>query len=35
MRCDRAECLSEASDASITEEADQTKSTDYADFTDV
>ena len=34
MRCDRAECLSEASDASITEEADQTKSADYADYTD-
>ena len=34
MRCDRAECLSEASDASIAEEADQTKSTDYADYTE-
>ncbi len=32
MRCDRAECLTEASTGSITDEADQTKSTDYADY---
>ena len=31
MRCDRAECLTEASTGSITDEGDQTKSTDYAD----
>ena len=33
MRCDRAECLTEASRASITDEGEQTKSTDYADYT--
>lgn len=32
MRCDRAECLTEASKGSITDEAGQTKSTDYADY---
>ena len=31
MHCDRAECLTEASRGSITEEADQTNSTDYTD----
>jgi len=31
MRCGRAECLTEASRASIAEGGEQTKSTDYAE----
>ncbi len=34
MRCDRAECLTEASRASIADGGEQTKSTDYADYTE-